>query len=84
MRCLCSHFGCNVFHESLVLRNDVDAEVWSSVFVSSLQHATSFKFFLVAQEVKKKIKKFIDRTMAEVHERQCMQIMQVSMCSLVR
>lgn len=37
MRCLCSHFGCNVFHESLVLRNDVDAE-----------------------EVKKKIKKFID------------------------
>ena len=26
MRCLCSHFGCNVFHESLVLRNDVDAE----------------------------------------------------------
>mmetsp|Transcript_4244 Transcript_4244/g.9804 ORF Transcript_4244/g.9804 Transcript_4244/m.9804 type:complete len:635 (+) Transcript_4244:2-1906(+) len=26
MRCLCSHFGCNVFHESLVLHKDVDAE----------------------------------------------------------
>ncbi|CAK9017018.1 unnamed protein product [Durusdinium trenchii] len=26
MRCLCSHFGCNVFHESLMLSNDVDVK----------------------------------------------------------
>ena len=26
MRCLCSHFGCNVFHESLMISKDVDVK----------------------------------------------------------
>jgi len=26
MRCLCSHFGCNVFHDSLMISNDVDVK----------------------------------------------------------
>lgn len=26
MRCLCSHFGCNVFHDSLMVSTDVDVK----------------------------------------------------------